>query len=95
MNFIERIKYIIIHFLYESPINPIDVSSLIDELTNLNKYIDKFDLSHSSKKIEYIFKLKDNVNRFLKNKLTKKKRRKYEEKTKKITRKQTKKKQRK
>jgi hypothetical protein len=91
MNFIERIKYIIIHFLYESPINPIDVSSLIDELTNLNKYIDKFDLSHSSKKIEYISKLKDNVNRFLKNKLTKKKRRKYEEKTKKITRKQTKK----
>ena len=91
MILIERIKYIIIHFLYESSINPIDVSSLINELTNLNKIIDKFDLKHSSKKIEYISKLKANVNGFIKNKQTKKKRGKNEEKMRKQINKKTKK----
>ena len=36
MRFIDKIKYIIIHFLYENPITLIDTSSLINELTNLN-----------------------------------------------------------
>jgi hypothetical protein len=84
MEFIIKIKYIIIHFLYESPIIPIDISSLTNELTNLNKLIDKFDVTHSSKKIKYISELKNNVNGFMKNKNTKKKRRKNGEKTKKI-----------
>ena len=68
MEFIIKIKYIIIHFLYETPINPIDISSLTNELTNLNKLIDKFDVTHSSKKIEYISSLEDNINGFIKNK---------------------------
>ena len=90
MEFIIKIKYIIIHFLYESHIIPIDISSLTNELTNLNKLIEKFDVTHSSKKIEYISKLKNNVDGFIKNKITKKKRGKYGEKT----RKQMKKKRR-
>ena len=35
MQFISKIKYIVIHFLYENPINEINVSSLVNELTNL------------------------------------------------------------
>ena len=42
MEFINKIKYIIIHFLYENPIDPIDISSLVNELTNLNKVIEKY-----------------------------------------------------
>ena len=68
MEFIIKIKYIIIHFLYESPINPIDISSLTTELTNLNKLIDKFDVKQTSKKIEYISSLENNINEFIKNK---------------------------
>jgi hypothetical protein len=68
MEFIIKIKYIIIHFLYENPINPIDVSSLTNELTNLNKLIDKFDVTHSSKKIEYLSSFENNINGFIKNK---------------------------
>jgi len=37
LQLISKIKFIIIHFLYESPIEPINVSSLVQELTNLNK----------------------------------------------------------
>ena len=86
MEFIIKIKYIIIHFLYENHINPIDISTLTIELTNLNKLIDKFDVNQSSKKIEYILKFEDNINRFIKNKKlkTKKKQRKNREKTRKI-----------
>ena len=85
MEFILKIKYIIIHFLYESHIIPIDISSLIIELTDLNKLIDKFDVTHSSKKIEYLSKFEDNINGFKKFKIkTEKKRRKNKEKTKKI-----------
>ena len=54
IQFIEKIKYIIIHFLYESPIEPINVSSLITELTSLNSIIEQFNIDHSSKKIEYL-----------------------------------------
>lgn len=38
---INKIKYIIIHFLYENPIHPINIDSLVIELTNLNDIIDK------------------------------------------------------
>lgn len=72
MEFITKIKYIIIHFLYESPITPIDVTSLVAELTSLNKVIEKFDIDHSSKKLEYFSTLKDNVGGFIKKKKGKK-----------------------
>ena len=87
MEFIIKIKYIIIHFLYESHIIPIDISSLIIELTDLNKLIDKFDVNQSSKKIEYLSRFEDNINGFKKFKIkklkTKKKRRNSKSKTKK------------
>jgi hypothetical protein len=54
MQFITKLKYIIIHFLYESPIDPIDATSLVEELTNLNQIIDNFDTNVESKRIEYI-----------------------------------------
>ena len=38
-----KIKYIIIHFLYETPLEPINVSSLVNELTKLNKIIERDD----------------------------------------------------
>ena len=41
IEFITKIKYIIIHFLYESPLEPINVSSLVNELTKLNKIIER------------------------------------------------------
>jgi hypothetical protein len=41
MQFINKIKFIIIHFLFESPIEPINVSYLIDELTKLNPILEK------------------------------------------------------
>lgn len=61
MEFINKIKYIIIHFLYENPITQIDVSSLVDELTNLNKIIEKFDIDETSKKLEYVSSLDDSL----------------------------------
>lgn len=54
MRFIMKLKYIIIHFLYENPINPINVSSLVEELTNLNQIIENFDTNVESKRLEYI-----------------------------------------
>lgn len=72
MEFITRIKYIIIHYLYENPIEPIKVSSLVDELTNLNKVIEKFDIKQPSKKLEYVSNFQDNIGGFVKNNKTKK-----------------------
>jgi hypothetical protein len=72
MEFISKIKYIIIHFLYESPIEPIDVSSLVEELTSLNKVIEKFDDEQISKKLEYVSSLEDNIGGFVKNNKIKK-----------------------
>jgi hypothetical protein len=40
LNFLLKIKNIIIHYLFESPTELIDVSSLTNELTNLNKVIE-------------------------------------------------------
>ena len=41
IQFLNKIKYIIIHFLFESPIEPINVSLLVDELTKLNPILEK------------------------------------------------------
>lgn len=54
MQFINKLKYIIVYFLYETPIEPINTSLLIDELTNLNSIIEKFDINKPSKKLEYL-----------------------------------------
>ena len=61
IQFIDKIKYIIIHFLYESPIQEINVSLLVNELTNLNSLINKFNINNTSTKLEYYVSL-DNVN---------------------------------
>lgn len=53
MRFIDKIKYIIVYFLFENPIHVIDVSSLVNELTKLNVLIEKFDTDGSSMKLEY------------------------------------------
>jgi hypothetical protein len=54
MRFIDKIKYIIIHFLYETPIEEINVSSLANELTKLNSMIENFDIETSSSKLDYL-----------------------------------------
>ena len=59
MQFISKIKYIVIHFLYNSPTNKINVSSLVDELTNLNLLIEQFDIDQDSKKLEYLLSLEN------------------------------------
>jgi hypothetical protein len=61
MQFIDKIKYIIIHYLYESPIEEINVSSLANELTKLNSLIEKFGIDKPSKKIEYFNSFKNEV----------------------------------
>jgi serine/threonine protein kinase len=72
IQFISKIKYIIIHFLYESPINEINVSSLVDELTKLNLLIENFGLDHSSKKLEYLTTVENGGKISKKRKITKK-----------------------
>jgi hypothetical protein len=66
MEFIIKIKYIIIHFLYETPITPINIFSLANELTSLNKIIEKFGIVNSSKKLDYFSTLHDNIGSFMK-----------------------------
>jgi hypothetical protein len=48
------------------------VSSLVNELTSLNKVIEKFDDEQISKKLEYVSALEDNIGGFIKNKKIKK-----------------------
>lgn len=55
LQIIDKIKYIIIHFLYDNPIQPINIDSLVDELTNLNKVIDN-NLSDLNPKTDYFYK---------------------------------------
>jgi hypothetical protein len=50
IEFKNKLKYIIIHFLYEKPIEPIDTSLLVKELTSLNNIINKFPLLKEFKK---------------------------------------------
>jgi len=60
---INKIKYIIIHFLYENPIEPINVNDLVIELTSLNEVIEKIgDIKYSklNKKNKIIKKNKIN-----------------------------------
>lgn len=45
LQLINKIKYIIIHFLYENPIEPIDISSLTSELTSLNPILEKININ--------------------------------------------------
>lgn len=66
IEFISKIKYIIIHFLYECPINVIDVSSLANELTNLNTVIDKFNMNHILNKLKNVSTR--NIGGFIQNK---------------------------
>jgi hypothetical protein len=59
MQFINKIKYIIIHILYENPNQVIDINNLVEELTNLNDIIKKLDVNHVSKKLEYLTSLQN------------------------------------
>jgi len=54
IQFINKIKYIFFHFLYESPTNEINIEELVNELTNLNVLISKFDMVVSYKRKENI-----------------------------------------
>lgn len=65
IEFITKIKYIIIHFLYESPLEPINVSFLVNELTKLNTIVEKFNIDDSLSK-------QDNIGGDTNKKLTKK-----------------------
>lgn len=54
MQFINKIKYIIIKFLYENPNQVIPVESLVKELKGLNNFIEKFSINDKSQKLEYL-----------------------------------------
>lgn len=45
MEILNKIKYIIIYFLYETPTEPINIQELIKELHNLDKIISQMDVS--------------------------------------------------
>jgi hypothetical protein len=68
MEFILTIKRIIVRYLYEDPLKPIDVSMLKDELTKMNLIIDKFSINDKSRKHEYYSKMKESIGGFTKNK---------------------------
>lgn len=85
MLFIDKIKYIIIHFLYESPIEPINTSSLAEELTKLNSIINNFNINENPKKIHYLNQInKINGGSNKNKKKTKRSKNKTNKKTKKI-----------
>jgi hypothetical protein len=54
IQFLAQIKYIIIHFLYEMPLQAIPIDEVVVELTKLNGLISKFNLRHPSKKLHYL-----------------------------------------
>jgi hypothetical protein len=54
MQIINKIKYIIIHFLYDNPIQIIPIEALVKELKGLNNIIAKFNTNEVSKKLEYL-----------------------------------------
>jgi hypothetical protein len=57
--FIQKIKYIIIHFLFETPTEAININKLAAELQSLNKIIAKFDKPNEpSEKVNYFASLK-------------------------------------
>jgi hypothetical protein len=70
--FINKIKYIVVHFLYESPLEPIKTKELADELTKLNILLSKFEINEFSDKILYLQEfVKINKNNKSKNNKTK------------------------
>jgi len=54
MQFIDHIKYIIIHFLFENPTTTIDITELVNELTKLNTFCEQFNTKMPSKKLNYL-----------------------------------------
>ena len=57
--FIQKIKYIIIHFLFETPTEAIDINKLAAELQSLNNLIANFDKPNGpSEKVNYFASLK-------------------------------------
>jgi serine/threonine protein kinase len=57
--FIQKIKYIIIHFLFETPTEAIDINKLALELQSLNKIITNFDQPNElNEKVNYFASLK-------------------------------------
>jgi len=58
MQFMEKIKYIIIHFLYENPTTEINIQELIDELKKLNTICINFETDIPSLKNTYLQDLK-------------------------------------
>jgi len=83
MQFVLKIKYIIIHFLFECPVTPINTDLLVNEFKSLNKLIDMFDIPKKSLKLELeiggkLSRGKTNKNRNIKrNKTMKRKSRKH------------------
>ena len=54
MQFIDKIKYIIIHFLFENPTEVININNLASELQTLNGLIAKFDTTNKTNKDEKV-----------------------------------------
>jgi hypothetical protein len=54
MQFINKIKYIIIKFLYQDPLQVIPIEALVKELKGINNIIQKFHINHESKKLKYL-----------------------------------------
>jgi hypothetical protein len=63
LEFISKIKYIIVHFLFENPLTPINVNLLVTELTNLNKVIEKFNIKTIGGKMKTKTKTKKRKNK--------------------------------
>ena len=85
MRFMEQIKYIIIHFLYENPINEININELVMELKKINVICQHFDTTNApSLKHEYLQSLKPSseatINSNSKKKTIKQKSRKHQSK---------------
>jgi hypothetical protein len=62
MQFVNKIKYLIIHFLYESPTNLVNIQELVSELRSLNMIISKFSINVVSKKKRYLRDLETQTN---------------------------------
>jgi hypothetical protein len=67
LQFINKIKYIIVHFLYETPTELIDTYYLVNELTSLNPYIEQFNVNQKSTNVQYSYNLNVKYNTNKKN----------------------------
>ena len=61
IQFMNQIKYIIIYFLFENPLEPINIRSLVNELKKLNPIIEKFNIKTMPKLKQYNALLKDKI----------------------------------